>query len=133
MSIGCEWLVPLEYTTIFQPSTELLHTRESPLFNPLMFIQQTAPTDVDCGRNLDLLIQALPRIEDPEERQRITNRALGLIRQSHPSWNNSNSDSDLAWDLFLSIADFSPQDIGIQKPESTTGKYQDKSSKKKPG
>jgi hypothetical protein len=98
-----------------------------------MFIQQTAPTDVDCGRNLDLLIQALPRIEDPEERQRITNRALGLIRQSHPSWNNSNSDSDLAWDLFLSIADFSPQDIGIHKPEPSKGKSQEKSSKEDAG
>lgn len=77
---------------------------------------------MDCGRNLDLLVQALPRIEDAEERQRMANRALGLIRQSHPSWSAFKGKSDLAWDLFLTIATFDPGDLGIQKPEQSTPK-----------
>lgn len=87
-----------------------------------MFLPQEAPKDVDCGRNLDLLVQALPRIEDAEERQRMANRALGLIRQSHPSWSAFKGKSDLAWDLLLTIASFDPGDLGIQKPEQSTPK-----------
>ena len=91
-----------------------------------MFLPQEAPTDVDCGRNLDLLVQALPRIEDVEERQRMANRALGLIRQSHPSWSAFKGKSDLAWDLFLTIAAFDPKDYGIQKPDNVTPKQESK-------
>jgi hypothetical protein len=93
-----------------------------------MFLPQQAPSDVDCGRNLDLLIQALPRIEDAEERQRIANRAVGLIRQSHPSWNALKGETDLAWDLFLRIASFDPKDLGIKKPESASSKQPSKHS-----
>lgn len=91
-----------------------------------MFLAQSAPSDVDCGRNLDLLIQALPRIEDAEERQRIANRAVGLIRQSHPSWSAFKGESDLAWELFLAIAPFDPKEHGIQRPEKPTPKHSSK-------
>jgi hypothetical protein len=94
-----------------------------------MFLAQSAPTDVDCGRNLDLLIQALPRIEDADERQRIANRAVGLIRQSHPSWSAFKGEADLAWDLFLTIAAFDPKDFGIQKPDNAAPKQGSKPSK----
>ena len=51
-----------------------------------MFIEQTKPTDFDCGYNLDLMMKALPRINDLAEREAYAKRIVGLIKQSHPNW-----------------------------------------------
>ena len=51
-----------------------------------MFIDQQKPKDFDCGYNLDLMIAALPRIEDTKERVSYAKRVVGLIKQSHPTW-----------------------------------------------
>jgi len=47
-----------------------------------MFIDQKKPKDFDCGYNLDLMIAALPRIKDEQERIKYAKRAVGLIKQS---------------------------------------------------
>lgn len=81
-----------------------------------MFLEQEKPKDYDCGYNLDLMIAAIPRIEDESERIRYAKRAVGLIKQSHPNWVDKNGQSKLAWDYFFELADFNPNDYGIQNP-----------------
>lgn len=81
-----------------------------------MFIPLRQPKDTDCGSNLDLMIAALPRIANPDERIAYANRIVGLIKQSHINWVDSQGNSPAAWDLFFSLADFNPEDLGILHP-----------------
>ncbi len=81
-----------------------------------MFIEQSKPKDFDCGYNLDLMIAALPRIEDEEERLEYAKRAVGLIKQSHPSWVDDNGKSEAAWKHFFKLAEYNPEDFGIYNP-----------------
>lgn len=81
-----------------------------------MFLKQDKPKDYDCGYNLDLMIEAIPRIEDPEEQLRYAKRVVGLIKQSHPNWVEKNGKSKLAWDYFFELADYDPRIYGIQNP-----------------
>lgn len=89
-----------------------------------MFLAQDKPKDFDCGYNLDLMIAAIPRIDDEQERIRYAKRAVGLIKQSHPNWVEKNGQSKLAWDYFFELADYNPQDYGIENP-FTSGKVDD--------
>lgn len=86
-----------------------------------MFLAQDKPKDYDCGYNLDLMIAAIPRIDDHRERVRYAKRAVGLIKQSHPNWVEKNGQSRLAWDYFYELADYNPDDYGIQHPFNTGG------------
>ena len=81
-----------------------------------MFLEQDKPKDYDCGYNLDLMIAAIPRIDDHQERIRYAKRVVGLIKQSHPNWVEKNGQSRLAWDYYFELADYNPQDYGIQNP-----------------
>lgn len=81
-----------------------------------MFIEQSKPKDFDCGYNLDLMIAALPRIEDEEERLEYAKRAVGLIKQSHPSWVDDNGKSEEAWKHFFHLAEYNPEEYGIYNP-----------------
>jgi len=81
-----------------------------------MFLEQDKPKDYDCGYNLDLMIAAIPRIEDHQERVRYAKRVVGLIKQSHPNWVDNNGQSRLAWDYYFELADYNPRDYGIQNP-----------------
>lgn len=81
-----------------------------------MFIEQEKPKDYDCGHNLDLLIAALPRIEDQERRIEYAKRAVGLIKQSHPNWVDDQGKSEAAWDHFFHLAEYDPREYGIYHP-----------------
>lgn len=81
-----------------------------------MFVEQDKPKDYDCGYNLDLMINALPRIEDEEERLEYAKRAVGLIKQSHPSWVDDNGRSEAAWEHFFKLAEYDPEEYGIYNP-----------------
>lgn len=81
-----------------------------------MFIPQSKPKDFDCGYNLDLMIAALPRIKDEEERLEYAKRAVGLIKQSHPSWVDDDGKSEAAWELFFKLAEYDPEEYGIYNP-----------------
>ncbi|MDX1587159.1 MAG: DUF4290 domain-containing protein [Balneolaceae bacterium] len=81
-----------------------------------MFLEQDKPKDYDCGYNLDLMIAAIPRIEEFNERLKYAKRAVGLIKQSHPNWVDDNGKSKLAWDYFFELADYNPADYGIYNP-----------------
>lgn len=81
-----------------------------------MFIPQQKPKDFDCGYNLDLMIAALPRIKDLEERIAYAKRVVGLIKQSHPTWVDEHGKSELAWEHFFKLADYDPTDYGIENP-----------------
>ncbi|MGF1670925.1 MAG: DUF4290 domain-containing protein [Balneolaceae bacterium] len=81
-----------------------------------MFLEQKKPKDYDCGYNLDLMIAAIPRIENQNERIEYAKRVVGLIKQSHPNWVDDNGQSELAWDYFFELAEFNPEDYGIQNP-----------------
>lgn len=81
-----------------------------------MFIPQEKPKDYACGYNLDLMIRAIPRIDDEEERLAYVNRIVGLIKQSHINWVHPNGDSPLAWEHFFSLADFDLKEYGIENP-----------------
>ncbi len=84
-----------------------------------MFIKQSKPKDFDCGYNLDLMIAALPRIEDEQKRLEYARRAVGLIKQSHPSWVNEDGKSEAAWEHFFELAEYNPEDYGIYNPYKT--------------
>ena len=81
-----------------------------------MFVEQRKPKDFDCGYNLDKMIAALPRIEDEGERMKYAKRAVGLIKQSHPSWLDDSGNSEAAWDHFYELADYNPEEYGIVNP-----------------
>jgi len=81
-----------------------------------MFIHQEKPKDFDCGYNLDLMIAALPRIKDDEKRVEYAKRAVGLIKQSHPSWVNDDGKSEAAWEHFFMLAEYDPEEYGIYNP-----------------
>lgn len=81
-----------------------------------MFIEIKKPKDYACGHNLDLMIEALPRIADPKERLSYANRVVGLIKQSHINWVDENGNSRLAWDHFFALAPYNPNDYGIFNP-----------------
>lgn len=80
-----------------------------------MFLEQKKPKDYDCGYNLDLMIEALPRVE-PEERLEYAKRVVGLIKQSHPNWVDDNGRSRMAWDYYFELAEYDPTDYGIEHP-----------------
>ncbi len=84
-----------------------------------MFIEQKKPKDLDCGYNLDLMITALPRIKDTEERLKYAKRAVGLIKQSHPTWVDENGKSKDAWDYFFELAEYDPTEYEIINPFSS--------------
>jgi hypothetical protein len=84
-----------------------------------MFLPTKKPKDYDCGYNLDLMIEALPRIYDLEERIAYAKRIVGLIKQSHINWVDSTGSSKAAWDHFFSMADYNPRDYGIRNPFET--------------
>ncbi len=80
-----------------------------------MFLDQKKPKDYDCGYNLDLMIEALPRV-DESERLEYAKRVVGLIKQSHPNWVDEQGNSKLAWDYFFELSEYDPRDYGIQNP-----------------
>ncbi|MCC5926163.1 MAG: DUF4290 domain-containing protein [Bacteroidetes bacterium] len=84
-----------------------------------MFLPLRKPQDYDCGYNLDLMIEALPRIQDQEERIAYANRIVGLIKQSHINWVDSKGNSKEAWDHFFEMANYRPEDYGIENPYVT--------------
>lgn len=81
-----------------------------------MFIHQKKPKDFDCGYNLDLMIAALPRIEDEDERIMYAKRVVGLIKQSHPTWVDKDGKSEAAWEHFFKLADYDLNEYGIKNP-----------------
>ena len=81
-----------------------------------MFLKKQKPKDYDCGFNLDLMIEALPRISDQDERISYANRIVGLIKQSHINWVDPNGNSKEAWDHFYDLAEYNPDDYGIRNP-----------------
>lgn len=81
-----------------------------------MFIEIKKPKDYACGYNLDLMIEALPRITDAQERLNYANRIVGLIKQSHINWVDENGDSRLAWDHFFELAPYNLNEYGIFNP-----------------
>lgn len=81
-----------------------------------MFLKQRKPRDFDCGLNLDLMIEALPRIQDEQSRIEYGNRIVGLIKQSHINWVDDNGESKLAWDYYFELADYDPEEYGIMHP-----------------
>ncbi|MEO1023055.1 MAG: DUF4290 domain-containing protein [Bacteroidota bacterium] len=81
-----------------------------------MFIPQAKPKDFDCGYNLDLMIAAIPKLTDDEERLAYAKRVVGLIKQSHPSWVADDGTSRAAWDHFFDLAEFDLEAYGIKHP-----------------
>lgn len=81
-----------------------------------MFVKQNKPKDYDCGYNLDLMISALPRLEDHEERVNYAKRIVGLIEQSHPNWVDDDGRSEASWEHFFKLAEYNPEDYGIYNP-----------------
>lgn len=84
-----------------------------------MFIPVKKPKDFDCGRNLDLMIEALPRIMNRDERQQSAKRIVGLIKQSHPNWVNNQGESRMAWEYLFELAEIDLRALGIQNPYET--------------
>lgn len=84
-----------------------------------MFIEQEKPKDYDCGYNLDLMIGAIPRLPEGEERLNYTKRVVGLIKQSHPNWVNQDGTSQAAWDYLFELAEFDLNAHGIFNPYQT--------------
>lgn len=84
-----------------------------------MFLKQIKPKDFDCGFNLDLMIAAIPRIDDQNERIQYAKRVVGLIKQSHPNWVDDKGQSKVAWDYFFELAPFDPAEYGIENPYDT--------------
>lgn len=84
-----------------------------------MFLPTRRPSDYDCGLNLDLMIEAVPRIEDEQERLEYAKRIVGLIKQSHISWVDEYGNSPEAWEYFFELADYNPEDYGIYSPYSS--------------
>ena len=84
-----------------------------------MFIEQSKPKDYDCGYNLDLMIAAIPRLPEGEERYLYTKRVVGLIKQSHPNWVNQDGTSQAAWDYLFELAEFDLNACGIYNPYDT--------------
>ena len=84
-----------------------------------MFLSQSKPKDYNCGYNLDLMIEALPRIEDEQERIEYGKRIVGLIKQSHISWVDENGCSEQAWSHFFTLADYDPREYGVTNPYET--------------
>lgn len=87
----------------------------------MMFITQKKPVDYDCGYNLDLMIAALPRIEDLQSRIDYAKRIVGLIKQSHINWVDEHGRSEEAWNHFFRLAEYNPEDYGIQHPYRSGG------------
>ncbi len=81
-----------------------------------MFVHQEKPKDFDCGYNMELLIKALPRIKEESERVKYAKRAVGLIKQSHPSWVDDDGKSEAAWVHFFNLAEYDPNEYGIYNP-----------------
>lgn len=81
-----------------------------------MFLKKEKPKDYDCGYNLDLMIEALPDIDDDRDRIEYAKRIVGLIKQSHINWVDNNGRSKMAWDHFFELADYDPRDYGILHP-----------------
>lgn len=81
-----------------------------------MFLTKRKPRDYDCGYNLDLMIEAIPRIDDQGDRIEYAKRVVGLIKQSHPNWVDEQGKSRLAWDYYFELANYDPQEYGIQNP-----------------
>jgi len=81
-----------------------------------MFVQRKKPKDYDCGHNVELLIAALPRIDEHSERIKYAKRAVGLIKQSHPSWVDEDDNSKEAWNHFFRLAEYDPNEYGIKNP-----------------
>lgn len=81
-----------------------------------MFIHQEKPKDFDCGYNLDLMIAALPRVEDEQERIKYAKRVVGLIKQSHPTWVDKDGKSEAAWAHFFELAEYDLNEYGITNP-----------------
>lgn len=86
-----------------------------------MFVEQKKPKDFDCGNNLDKMIDSLPRIKDEEKRLEYAKRAVGLIKQSHPSWVDDDGKSKAAWDHFFELAEYDPNEYGIYNPYESDG------------
>ena len=86
-----------------------------------MFLPKRKPKDYDCGLNLDLMIEALPRIQDEQKRIEYAKRIVGLIKQSHISWVDENGCSEEAWSHFFRLAEYNPRDYGIQNPYEVNG------------
>lgn len=84
-----------------------------------MFLPLQKPKDYDCGFNLDLMIDALPRIIDLEERIAYAKRIVGLIKQSHINWVDPDGNSKDAWNHFYKLAEYNPDDYGITNPFHT--------------
>jgi hypothetical protein len=84
-----------------------------------MFLPLKKPKDYDCGYNLDLMIDALPRIIDLEERVAYAKRIVGLIKQSHINWVDTEGNSKDAWNHFYDLAEYNPDDYGIKNPFHT--------------
>ncbi len=89
-----------------------------------MFIEQHKPKDYDCGYNLDLMITAIPRLPEGEERLAYAKRVVGLIKQSHPNWVQKDGTSEAAWEYFFELAEFDLNALGIFNP-FTEGKVDD--------
>ncbi len=83
-----------------------------------MFIEQKKPKDYDCGYNLDLMIAAIPRLPEGEERLAYAKRVVGLIKQSHPNWVQQDGSSETAWNYLFELADFDLEAHGITNPFS---------------
>jgi hypothetical protein len=81
-----------------------------------MFLKQVRPKDYECGFNLELMIQALPRIQDTTERIAYAKRIVGLIKQSHINWVEPDGQSPEAWAHFFHLATFDPRKFGIENP-----------------
>jgi len=84
-----------------------------------MFLETRKPKDTDCGLNLDLMIEAIPRIKELDSRREYAKRLVGLIKQSHINWVNERGESKMAWDYFFNMADYNPEDYGIRSPFDT--------------
>lgn len=81
-----------------------------------MFIEQKKPKDYDCGYNLDLMITAIPRLPEGDERLAYAKRVVGLIKQSHPNWVNEDGTSEAAWNYLFELAEFDLESLGITNP-----------------
>lgn len=81
-----------------------------------MFITQKKPKDYDCGYNLDLMIAAIPRVAEGDERKAYAKRVVGLIKQSHPNWVLEDGTSEAAWNYLFELADFDLEEKGIFNP-----------------
>ena len=81
-----------------------------------MFIEQKKPKDYDCGYNLDLMIAAIPRLPEGEERLNYAKRVVGLIKQSHPNWVQEDGSSEAAWNYLFELTDLDLESLGIMNP-----------------